>query len=154
MATSPAAPTPETPWVSLECTSETFVPVLDPRVRWLDEEADFALAREAWEARGVPMTLADWGEAHGRGFRYCGIVEDERLVAVAAAWTYSPTAWELAAVQTREGYSSRGYSKAVCSFATAHILASGRKATCHTRADNAPMLRVARSLGFQPLSDS
>ena len=151
MATS-TAPTAEAPIVTLECTPETFVPAPDPRVRWLDRRADFALVREAWAIKGIPVTRADWDDWHRQGYRYCGIVEDQRLVACAAAWAYSPSAWELAAVQTREGYRARGSARAVCSFATAHILASGRKATCSTRTDNAPMLRVAASLGFRPVS--
>jgi RimJ/RimL family protein N-acetyltransferase len=154
MATSTAAPTAEAPIVSLECMPETFVPAPDPRVRWLDQESDLALVREMWETKGIPVTRADWEDWHRQGYRHCGIVEDQRLAAVAAVRAYSPTAWELAAVQTREGYRSQGYSKAVCSFVTAHILASGRKVTCSTRTDNAPMLRVATSLGFQPLGNS
>ena len=145
-------PHPAPRQVSLECTLQTFLPAPDPRVRWLDRDADFALAHESWEARGTPISRADWDDWHRTGYRYCGIVEHQRLVAFAAVWRYSPTAWELAAVQTREGYRSRGYAKAVCSFVTAHILGSGRTATCNTRADNAPMLRVATKLGFQPVS--
>jgi hypothetical protein len=152
MTTGTAERAAEAPIVSLVCTPETFMPAPDPRVRWLDQEADFPLARESWEAKGLPMTRADWDDWHRQGYRYCGIIEDQRLVAFAAAWAYSPTAWELAAVHTREGYSSRGYSKDVCSFVTAHILASGRQATCSTRIDNSPMLRVVASLGYRPIS--
>ena len=54
-------------------------------------------------------------------------------------------------MHTREGYRGKGYAKAVCSFVTAHILASGRSATCSTRADNTSMLRVATALGFRRL---
>ena len=138
--------------VNLVCTPETFVAAPDPRVRWLDQRADVALAQEAWAARGISIDPAEWDAWHRQGYRYCGIVEDQRLVALAAAWAYAPTAWELAAVQTREGYRGRGYARAVCAFATAHILAQGRMATCRTRADNAPMLRVATRLGFRRVS--
>ena len=154
MAASTTASTAEAPIVSLECTSDTFVPAPDPQVRWLDQESDFALAHESWETNGIPLTRAEWDDWHRQGYRYCGIVEGKRLVAFAAAWAYSPTGWEVAAVQTREGHRSRGYSKAVCSFVTAHILAHGRRATLHTRADNAPMVQIARSLGFRPVSDT
>ena len=140
----------EAPVVSLACTSETFVPAPDPRVRWLDRDVDFVLAREAWGSKGMRIARSDWQDWHRQVFRYCGIVEDQRLVAVAAVWTYSPTAWELAAVQTREGYRSRGCSKAVCSFLTAYILRHGRIATCSTRIDNVPMLRIASKLRFRP----
>ena len=152
MAASTSTPTGETPVVSLVCTPETFVPARDPRVRWLDQRADVALAQEAWAARGISIDRADWDAWHRQGYRYCGIVEHQRLVALAAVWAYAPTAWELAAVQTREGYRGRGYARAVCAFATAHILAQGRVATCSTQAANAPMLRVATSLGFRRVS--
>ena len=152
MTAGPTEHTAKTPIVSLVCTPETFMPAPDPRVRWLDQETDFLLARESWAAKGLPLTRADWDDWHRQGYRYCGIIEDQSLVACAAAWAYSPTAWELAAVQTRPGYRSRGYSKAVCAFVTAHILASGRQATCSTRIDNAPMLRVVASLGVRPVS--
>jgi RimJ/RimL family protein N-acetyltransferase len=152
MAAGTADRTAQAPIVSLVCTPETFMPAPDPRVRWFNQETDFALARESWEAKGLPLTRGDWHEWHRQGYRYCGIVEDQRLVAFAAAWEYSPTAWELAAVQTREGYRSQGFARAVCSFVTAHVLASGRRATCSTRIDNVPMLRVATNLGFRPLS--
>jgi hypothetical protein len=152
MPVSSAAATAETPIVSLECTSDTFAPTPHPQVRWLDRESDFALVREMWEAKGIPVTRADWDDWHRQGYRYGGIVEDQRLASVAAAWAYSPTAWELAAVQTREGYRSQGRAKAVCAFVTAYVLASGRKATCCARTDNSAMLRVATSLGYQPVS--
>ncbi|HEY3059031.1 MAG TPA: hypothetical protein VGL99_08680 [Chloroflexota bacterium] len=84
---------------NLACTVETFKPVSTERVRWLDENADYALAHTAWAANGVPLTREDWHAAHAEGFRYCGIVEDERLVASAAAWAYSDAAWELAAAR-------------------------------------------------------
>jgi GNAT superfamily N-acetyltransferase len=137
--------------VSFECTPGTFIPVPDLRVRWLDQESDVELVRGMWETKGIPVTPADWDDWHRQGYHYCGIVEDGRLAAVAAVWAYSPTAWQLAAVQTREGYRSRGYAKAVYSFATAHILDNGRTATSSTRADNTAMRSVLARLGFRPI---
>jgi len=124
----------------------------DPRVRWLDPDADFLLMCELWQDNGASLSRQDSKDLHNEGYRYCGIIEGKSIVALAAVWMYSATAWELAAVQTQQGNRSRGYSKAVCSFATAHILANGRTATCSTRADNVPMLRVAAHLGFRPIN--
>lgn len=148
----PVAPNDGKSTVQLECTPDTFTPLLDLRVRWLDREADLHLLGELWLKHGVSMTEKDWQGVFDQGFRYCGIVENGVVVAVAAVWTYSPTAWELAAVQTVEARRGRGYSKAVCSFVTAYILNNGRLATCSTRADNVAMLRVAAALGFRPAS--
>jgi predicted GNAT family acetyltransferase len=99
------------------------------------------------------MTSKDWQEVFDQGFRYCGIVQSGAIVALAAVWTYSSEAWELAAVQTDEAWRGRGYAKAVCSFVTAHILANGRVATCGTGADNIAMQRVAAAIGFRPMPE-
>ena len=148
LARSPGV-TPEAACVTLECRPQTFRPAPHPRVRWLDRRSDFDLAREAWQASGIAIAPADWDDWRRQGFRYRGIVDDGRLVASAAVWTCSPAAWELAAVHTRVGYRRRGHARAVCSFATAHILAHVATATCTTRADNTPMLELAAALGFR-----
>ena len=78
--------------VSLECTLETFVPVQDSRVRWLEQESDFNLVRECWQNARLSITRGDWDDWYNQGYRYCGIVEDHRLIALAAAWVYSRSA--------------------------------------------------------------
>ena len=135
-------------FVRLTCDPQAFRPAADARVRWLDQAADFDLALEAWHATGITITRADWDDWHRQAYRYCGIVENGRLVSSAAVWAYSPAAWELAAVRTDPAHRRRGYARAVCAFATTYILAHGRIATCTTHPDNTPMLRLATSLGF------
>jgi GNAT superfamily N-acetyltransferase len=135
------------PQVALTCTWETFCPHDDPRVRWLDWEADFALAQSMWPPES-PLTLAVWNEARTLGYRYCALIEAQQAVALAAVWRYSDDAWEAAAVRTRPEFRRRGYGRAVVSFVTAHILAAGRVATCHTGADNAAMIGTAERVGF------
>src|SRR5713101_8869589 len=92
------------------------------RVRWFDLDADFRLMRERWRAVGASMTRAESKDLQREGYRYCGIVEEGAIVASAAVWMYSPAAWKLAAVWTREDRRSMGYATAACSFATAHIV--------------------------------
>jgi ribosomal protein S18 acetylase RimI-like enzyme len=135
--------------IKLSCSPQSFRPAPDARVRWLDQELDFDLALEAWQALGVVITRAEWADWHRQSYRYCGIVENHQLVSSAAVWAYSPAAWELAAVHTRASHRRHGYARSVCAFAIADILARGCIATCTTRADNTPMLRLATSLGFQ-----
>jgi RimJ/RimL family protein N-acetyltransferase len=136
---------PET--VSLTCTVATFKSCQSYPVRWLDWEADFEGAQGLWPT-DFPLTRTIWEEAREAGYRYCGVVEGDRLVACAAVWRYSDAEWEVAAVRTREAYRGRGYGRAVVSFATAHILAQGRVATCHTAETNLAMRRVAARVGF------
>jgi RimJ/RimL family protein N-acetyltransferase len=136
--------------VELICTQETFRPAAHGGVRWLDVEADFPLIVESAVARGLPApSRDDWREWHAAGYRYAALVDDGKIIAMAAAWNYSEGAWELAAVSTREEFRGRGCAKAVCSFVTSWILGRQPRAPCHTRADNAAMLRVAENLGFQ-----
>ena len=138
----------------LVCTALTFTPVTDARVRWLDQDGDYDLAHEFWRAGGFSLKRDEWDEIHNEGYRYSGLVEDQVLASRAAVWTYSSMRWELAAVSTRDGNWARGYATAVCSFVTAHILASGRTATCHTRSGNGPMQRVVLSLGYCPSTEA
>ena len=135
--------------VELICTAETFRPVNHAAVRWLDPDTDLSLwqqtAREMGAESPSREDLTDW---HQQGYRYCALVRGDLMMAKAAVWTYSDTAWELAAVSTLPDQRGRGYAKTVCSFATAHVLDSGRMATCHTAKMNTAMIRVAESLGY------
>jgi ribosomal protein S18 acetylase RimI-like enzyme len=135
--------------IGLICTADSFRPLEDPAVRWLDREEDLTLFQHLRLAIGAdPPTAEDWQSWHRQGYRYCGVAGSEAILAKAAVWPRTDTAWELAAVLTHPDCRGRGYAKAVCSFATASILAAGRTATCHTHTTNTAMLRVAESLGY------
>ena len=135
------------PYVHYECSSATFRPQPRYPVRWLDWERDYDLVRTIWPDE-VSLSRETWLEARELGYRYCAVVEGTRLLAIAAVWCYSGTAWEVAAVRTRPDARRRGYAHAVVSFVTAYILDSGRRATCTTGLDNAAMQRTAESVGF------
>jgi predicted GNAT family acetyltransferase len=132
--------------VALACPPDAFRPVPHTNVRWLDPERDRLLFR--MEGR-EPPTREDWEEWHAQGYRYCAMLQAEAMLSRAAVWMRSDDAWELAAVWTDPAHRNQRYARSVCSFVTAHILASGREATCHTNANNAAMLRVAESLGYR-----
>jgi ribosomal protein S18 acetylase RimI-like enzyme len=134
-------------YVSLICTPESFRPSDYSRVRWLDWENDYSLARDYWP-QDPPLTRGDWEQNRADGFRYCAIVEHEAIAALAAVWMYSETHWEVAAVSTAPASRQRGYGKAVVCFVTAHILEQGRKATILTMDTNVAMLKTAESVGF------
>lgn len=137
--------------VGLTCTGETFRPVGHEEVRWLDQEGDLALYGEAFYRKigAEPPSRADWEAWHQEGYRYCGLVRGQIILARAAVWSCSETAWELAAVLTQPDHRGRGYARSVCSFATSQILAAGRTATCHTALANTAMLRIAERLGYR-----
>jgi predicted GNAT family acetyltransferase len=94
------------------------------------------------------LERVDWEQNRAEGFRYCAIVEQETIAALAAVWAYSETHWEVAAVSTAPASRKIGYGKAVVCFVTAHILEHGRKATLLTDSTNAVMLKTAQSVGF------
>jgi RimJ/RimL family protein N-acetyltransferase len=143
--------------VRFVCTAGTFRPVTPARnpdaaaVRWLGP-ADYLLAAEAWRQRGGAVTRDEWETTWpADGYRFASILTDGRLVSVAAALSWkppSPISWELAAVWTREDLRSHGLATVVCSFVTAHILQSGRRATCKTPRGRPAMIRVAERLGY------
>jgi ribosomal protein S18 acetylase RimI-like enzyme len=132
---------------SLICTPDSFRPSDCSRVRWLDLENDYPLARAYWP-QDPPLSREDWEQNRADGFHYCAIVEHEAIAALAAVWTYSQTHWEVAAVSTAPAFRKRGYGKAVVCFVTAHILEQGRKATILTEIRNVAMLKTAESVGF------
>ena len=134
-------------YCSLICTDDSFRPNDCSRVRWLDWEQDYPLARAYWP-HDPPLSREDWEQNRADGFRYCAIVEHEAIAALAAVWTYSETHWEVAAVSTAPTSRQRGYGKAVVCFVTAHILEQGRKATILTESMNVAMLKTAESVGF------
>ena len=129
------------------CSKATFRSVGSGAVRWLDWEADFEMVQRFWPTK-TPLKQQEWQEFRDAGYRYCAAVEDKQIVAVAAEYRFSDEAWMLAAVGTVEAYRRRGYGKQVCTFVTAHILKSGRIATCGTRENNLPMIRMAESIGY------
>ena len=134
-------------YCSLICTRESFRPSDCSRVRWLDWENDYPLARAYW-LQDPPLSRENWELNRTEGFRYCAIVEDGAIAALAAVWTYSQTHWEVAAVSTAPASRRRGYGKALVCFVTAHILEQGRKATISTESRNVAMLKTAESVGF------
>jgi predicted GNAT family acetyltransferase len=113
----------------------------------LDWEQDYGLASTIWPDEH-PLSRETWMEACELGYRYCGVVQQGRLFAIAAVWRYSETAWEAAAVRTRVDARRHGYAQAVVSFVTAYILDCGRRATCTTAQENVAMQRTAESIGF------
>lgn len=138
-------------YCSLICTRDSFRPPDCWRVRWLDWESDYPLARAYWP-QDPPLSREDWEQNRADGFRSCAIVEQGAIAAVAAVWTYSQTHWEVAAVSTAPAARLRGYGKAVVCFVTAYILEHGRKATLLSVKTNVAMLKTAQPVGFY-LSD-
>lgn len=134
--------------VTMECTQRTFRPVEPVGVRWLDREREYPLAQVFWP-QDVPLSREDWDDAHIHGYGYCGVVEEGRIASIGAVWTYAPDKWEVAAVRTRQDRRCRGLATRVVSFATGHILASGRIATCTAEPGNVAMIRVAEGVGFR-----
>ncbi len=129
------------------CSEATFRSVGSGAVRWLDWLADFEIAQRFWPPE-IPLTRQIWKEARNAGYRYCAVVENTQITAIAAEYRFSDDAWMLAAVGTAEANRRRGYGKQMCAFVTAHILESGRIATCETYEDNLPMIRTAESIGY------
>jgi predicted GNAT family acetyltransferase len=134
--------------IYLACTKQHFIPTDTAAVRWLDRDADEALAQAYWQALGQELRRSTWRQAHEFGYQYAALVMEGRIVSCAAAWRFLDEAWEVAAVGTLPDYRRRGYAKRVIAFVTAAILAAGRLATCSTSDGNVAMAAAAKSVGF------
>lgn len=123
---------------------------------WLDVEKDFDALAEYYLAFGCAEIVRDEFVAETKGvYRFCGVVANGHVVAIGAAVAMGGDSIEIGAVGTLPEYRGRGISKCVCAFIAAYILGSGTPATLGTAPDNAPMRRVAESIGMtarQPAS--
>jgi GNAT superfamily N-acetyltransferase len=134
-------------YVYYTCTLDTFRGMSTKPVRWLDYESDYALVRDYWSAYSF-LSPETWSEARAASYTYAAIIEDDAIVALAAAWRYSEEAWELAAVLVEQEHRQLGYGRTVCSFVTDFILKAGKRATCTTAIDNIPMRKTAECIGY------
>ena len=139
--------------VLLLCTKQTFRPATFDRVRWLQPDADYRLAAAFWDENNGPLSWRSSGEAHSvYGYRYAALIQGDAIIAVAAALPFSSAAYELSAVMTARACRRCGHGRSVASFVTAFILETADLATCQTREDKQPMIRLAESVGFTTAS--
>lgn len=131
------------------CSEKSFTPVEYGKVRWLDKDTDYEIARMNWLEWNQVLAQSTWEKAHEYGYRYAGILEEDQIISIASVWQFSENWWEIAAVSTLVNHRRKGYSKSVISFLTAYILESNRLATCSTQDDNIAMISTAKSVGFQ-----
>jgi len=134
--------------IKLICDRDQFRGGRTSGVRWLDWQRDFEIAQRFWPP-AVPLTRQGWDEARDAGYLYCAVIQKDQIVSMGAEFRFSNNAWMLAAVSTAAPYRRQGYARRVATFVTAHILDSGRVATCETNDDNVAMLRTAESIGFR-----
>jgi predicted GNAT family acetyltransferase len=139
--------------ISFVCSKQDLIPADATGIRWLEPEADYALARAYWRGHGQDLSRDTWEGAHASGYQYAALVREGQILSCAAAWRYSDEAWEVAAVGTLDGFRRQGYATRVVAFVTTYILAAGRVATCHTGEDNAAMQVTARRVGFREIPE-
>lgn len=130
-------------FVKYELKKKDFRPVAFERVRWL-EDKDYHYMRDY-----AKFSRELWNSAKKEGYTYCAVIEEEKIIAMAAVWKYSEDKWEAAAVSTRKGYENKGLCKQAVSFVSDHILSEGKTATLTTAQDNLPMRKVAEALGYR-----
>ena len=140
----------ESTLLTLICTRESFQPAPVGWVRWLALNADLYRLQQAFRTNGqTAPTYPEWEAWHRQGTLFCAAMLQNAIVSTAGVLKHSDEEWELATVQTQEAHLRKGYGKAVCTFATRYILDNLSQAVCHVAADNAPMLNLVRSLGYQ-----
>lgn len=134
----------------LVCEKGTFRPFPSEPVRWMNwGDEDFRMMRRIGP-QDPPLSREEWASNRAEGFHYCAVIRNRRIAALAAVWERTPDAWELSAVWTPD-YRKTKHAKAVVSFATAHILEAGRRATyTHTAKSRKRVAQVLKGLGYRP----
>ncbi|TFF40304.1 GNAT family N-acetyltransferase [Mucilaginibacter psychrotolerans] len=79
---------------------------------------------------------------------YHGVMDGDKLVAMAGQRMHVFNYAEVSAVCTHPDYLGRGYAKQVLQFQTQRILAAGDTPFLHVRSDNHRAIHVYQSLGF------
>jgi RimJ/RimL family protein N-acetyltransferase len=120
-----------------------FKPVNHDNVRWLKDQ-DFHYMNEFWN-----MDIETWNGAKKEGYTYCAVIEDDKIISLAAVWKYSQDKWEAAAVNTRKNYENKGLAKQAVSFVTDYIFKGNKIPTLTTGEDNIPMRKVAETIGYK-----
>lgn len=138
--------------IYLECTQQDFIPGDYSGVLWLEPGRSYPLAQSYWSAFGQDLAESTWRQAHDYGYQYAAVLQHEKIIAMAGVWRFSDAAWDVAAVSTLESERRKGYGRRLVGFVSAYILQNGRLATCSANDDNAPMLAVARKVGFYEVS--
>lgn len=127
---------------------QDFRPVNFERVRWLNEK-DYPCMRELYG-----MSMDEWNNARQDGYTYCAVLEEGKIITIAACWKYSEDKWEVAVVATRNGYENRGLAKQAVSFVADYILSRRKTPTLTTRTDNGRMRKAAEATGFRPADET
>jgi len=97
-----------------------------------------------------PLSREEWQSNRAEGLHYCAVIRNRRIAALAAIWERTSDAWELTAIWVPD-YRKTKDAKAVASFATSHILESGRKATyTPTAKSRKRVAQILRSIGYRP----
>ncbi|MBQ8399908.1 MAG: GNAT family N-acetyltransferase [Clostridia bacterium] len=130
-------------------------------VRWLDPEADFQPIKEYFcnfdihndtdtyfgiNLKELKTTYSLHKHAAGR---LCGFIENGKILSFANVEFCTQKEWELGAISTHPDYMGKGFSKAVCSFATRYILEHHRVAICQTHPSNFAMQAVMKQIGMK-----
>lgn len=92
-----------------------------------------------------------WRSVIGGGTEYFCLFENSKPVARCAIERYSENVWEAADIKTAASHRGKGYQKQLVVYVTRRILKSGKKATCSTLPDNAPMIKVLSAAGYEKL---
>ena len=136
--------------IKLQCTKDSFKGSTHACVSEFDINENFDSLAEFFAAFGHVLSKEEYFDDSITPDTWDDYViwEDGKIVARAAVWKYSETAWEVAAVSTLPEYRCRGYGEKVVSHCTAVILSAGRVATCTTKDTNIAMRRTAEKVGF------
>ena len=138
--------------VKFKCTKDTFRNSVHECVMEFDAYENFEQLSEFYISFDKSLVFSK--EEYFKSAIPCDIWDDYviwdngKIVARAAIWKYSQTAWEVAAVSTLPEHRGKGYGEMLVGHCTAIILRNGKVATCTTSDTNIAMRRLIEKVGF------
>lgn len=118
-------------------------------IRWLTVQ-DYSIFAHHLELCGQkPISEETWGKIYREGTVYCGMFENENMIARACIEIISPEQWEIADVRVVKEFRGQGCAFQICRFVLSYILSNNKTPTIRTKDTNYPMQKVIANLGFQ-----
>lgn len=122
-------------------------------IRWLTVQDYSIFARHLELCGQTPICEETWKEIYSKGTIYCGVFENDIMIARACREIISSGQWEIADVRVVQDFRGKGYAFQICQFVLSYILLNNKTPTIRTEDTNYPMLKVIHNLGFQKTSD-
>lgn len=118
-------------------------------IRWLDVKDYSIFVRHLEQCGQTPISEEKWKKLYDGGAIYCGMFENDMMIARACREIISSEQWEIADVRVVGEYRNQGLAFQICRFVLSYILSNRKMPTIRTENTNYAMQKVIQKLGFR-----